>query len=165
MLSNIKKSDNKGFTIIEVMIVLAIAGLIILIVFLAVPALQRNARNTARRTDAGRIASSVNNFVTNNNGKLPTVTVGGGSTTDAASILTDAGTLGQYTLSAGTAVAPNTFTITTGTQAALTTADAVQLVEGATCSGAGTTTGSAKQMALEYTLEGGGGTIGACENI
>jgi prepilin-type N-terminal cleavage/methylation domain-containing protein len=31
----------KGFTIIEVMIVLAIAGLIMLVVFLAVPALQR----------------------------------------------------------------------------------------------------------------------------
>jgi prepilin-type N-terminal cleavage/methylation domain-containing protein len=35
-----------GFTIIEVMIVLAIAGLILLIVFLAVPALEREARNT-----------------------------------------------------------------------------------------------------------------------
>ncbi|MDQ3065292.1 MAG: prepilin-type N-terminal cleavage/methylation domain-containing protein, partial [bacterium] len=41
MLSRIK-NNNKGFTIIEVLIVLAIAGLIMLIVFLAVPALQRN---------------------------------------------------------------------------------------------------------------------------
>ncbi|HPW47952.1 MAG TPA: prepilin-type N-terminal cleavage/methylation domain-containing protein, partial [Candidatus Saccharibacteria bacterium] len=36
------KKDQKGFTIIEVLIVLAIAALILLIVFLAVPALQRN---------------------------------------------------------------------------------------------------------------------------
>ena len=50
MLQNLKKR-NQGFTIIEVMIVLAIAGLIMLIVFLAVPALQRNQRNTARKQD------------------------------------------------------------------------------------------------------------------
>jgi prepilin-type N-terminal cleavage/methylation domain-containing protein len=41
-----KKAD--GFTIIEVMIVLAIAGLIMLVVFLAVPSLQRNSRNEPR---------------------------------------------------------------------------------------------------------------------
>lgn len=35
------KNSPRGFTIVEVMIVLAIAGLIMLIVFLAIPALQR----------------------------------------------------------------------------------------------------------------------------
>jgi prepilin-type N-terminal cleavage/methylation domain-containing protein len=38
--------NEQGFTIIEVMIVLVIAAVIMLIVFLAVPALQRNSRNT-----------------------------------------------------------------------------------------------------------------------
>ncbi|CAM6000314.1 unnamed protein product [Sphagnum balticum] len=60
------------------MIVLAIAGLILLIVFLAVPALQRTARNTSRKNDAANIASSISTFESNNNGNLP---VGfGGST-------------------------------------------------------------------------------------
>ena len=45
MLNRTKK-HRSGFTIIEIMIVLAIAGLIMLIVFLAVPALQRASRNT-----------------------------------------------------------------------------------------------------------------------
>lgn len=67
MLGKLKK-DNKGFTIIEVLIVLAIAGLIILIVFLAVPALQRNSRNTQRTTDVSRLASAVNECLNNNNG-------------------------------------------------------------------------------------------------
>jgi prepilin-type N-terminal cleavage/methylation domain-containing protein len=49
----------KGFTIIELMIVLAIAGLIILIVLLAVPALQRNSRNTARKTDATYMVDAI----------------------------------------------------------------------------------------------------------
>lgn len=70
MLNKIKK-DNKGFTIIEVLIVLAIAGLILLVVFLAVPALQRNSRNTQLRNAAATIAGGVNEYIANNNGALP----------------------------------------------------------------------------------------------
>ncbi|MBA2278916.1 prepilin-type N-terminal cleavage/methylation domain-containing protein [Candidatus Saccharibacteria bacterium] len=61
--------DNRGFTIIEVLIVLAIAGLIMLIVFLAVPALQRNQRNNARTGDAARIAAAVSECLANRNGR------------------------------------------------------------------------------------------------
>ncbi|MEX2014369.1 MAG: type II secretion system protein [Candidatus Saccharimonadales bacterium] len=66
-----KKLQNRseGFTIIEVLIVLAIAGLIMLIVFLAVPALQRNSRNTQRNSDASLIASAVNECLNNRNGQ------------------------------------------------------------------------------------------------
>ncbi len=61
-------SHKAGFTIIEVMIVLAIAALIILIVLLAVPALQRQARNTQRDRSAQLIAAAVQECVTNNDG-------------------------------------------------------------------------------------------------
>lgn len=82
MLNKLKKSNSerlttsssksqKGFTIIEVMIVLAIAGLILLIVFLAVPALQRNARNTQRKNDAAGILGAVSSYIANNNGNPP----------------------------------------------------------------------------------------------
>lgn len=56
----------RGFTIIEVLIVLAIAGLILLVVFLAVPALQRNARNTQRKHDAALISAAINGYKTDN---------------------------------------------------------------------------------------------------
>src|SRR5438270_11644926 len=72
MLNKLKKS-NEGFTIIEVMIVLDIAGLILLIVFLAVPALQRSSRNTQRKNDAAGIAGAISNYVSNNSGTLPTL--------------------------------------------------------------------------------------------
>lgn len=62
--------DNKGFTIIEVLIVLAIAGLILLIVFLAVPALQRNQRNSARNSEAARISAMVTECLANRNGVI-----------------------------------------------------------------------------------------------
>lgn len=51
-----KQSNQVGFTVIELLIVLAIAGLIMTIVFLAVPALQRNSRNSSRKKDASYIA-------------------------------------------------------------------------------------------------------------
>lgn len=71
MLKNIRKRT-EGFTIIEVLIVLAIAGLILLIVFLAVPALQRNSRNTQKKNDVSKALGAVNEWVSNNSGKVPT---------------------------------------------------------------------------------------------
>ena len=72
MKQNIKKQlkDAKGFTIIEVALVLAIAGLIFLVVFLALPALQKSQRDTARRQDAGRIVSGLQNCMSDNQGSL-----------------------------------------------------------------------------------------------
>jgi prepilin-type N-terminal cleavage/methylation domain-containing protein len=108
-----KKSDinAKGFTIIEVLIVLAIAGLILLIVLLAIPALQRSQRNNARKSDAGHTVSAVNSFVADDNGVLPGNKGGApngatpyqtwqpnaaGIPNDCTTVLNDAGTLGQY---------------------------------------------------------------------
>ena len=65
------KNNKKGFTIIEVVLVLAIAGLIFLMVFIALPALQRSQRNTRRRQDMARILSALNDYQSNNNGKMP----------------------------------------------------------------------------------------------
>lgn len=71
MLKKYKDKREEGFTIVEVLIVLAIAGLIILIVFLAVPALQRNSRNTQRRNDVQAALGSFQEYMNNNNGQLP----------------------------------------------------------------------------------------------
>jgi prepilin-type N-terminal cleavage/methylation domain-containing protein len=65
MVMKHSSKNTDGFTIIEVIIVLAIAGLIILIVLLAVPALQRNARNTSRKSDATIVAEAVYEYNTN----------------------------------------------------------------------------------------------------
>ena len=62
------KRPQKGFTIIEVLIVLAIAGVIILGVLIAVPTLQRNNRNSARTSEASRIAALVRTCLSNRNG-------------------------------------------------------------------------------------------------
>lgn len=59
--------NHKGFTIVEVMIVLAIAGLIILAVLLAVSALQRNARNNHYKNQATRILAATEEFYNTHN--------------------------------------------------------------------------------------------------
>ncbi|HUC96530.1 MAG TPA: type II secretion system protein [Candidatus Saccharimonadales bacterium] len=61
----------KGFTIIEVVLVLAIAALIFLMVFIALPALEISQRDTARKSDVGVASSGVESFVSNNQGKFP----------------------------------------------------------------------------------------------
>lgn len=67
-----QKNKEKGFTIIEVVLVLAIAGLIFLMVFIALPALQRSQRDTQRRDDVGKFVSQLSSYATNNRGSLPT---------------------------------------------------------------------------------------------
>lgn len=66
------KFNQKGFTIIEVALVLAIAALIFLVVFLAVPALQRNQRDDARKRDVSNVVAAVTTLQANT-GKQPTV--------------------------------------------------------------------------------------------
>lgn len=69
-----QKQRDEGFTIIEVVLVLAIAALIMLMVFIALPALQRNQRDTTRKNDISRLQSTVNNYKSSNRGKLPPMT-------------------------------------------------------------------------------------------
>lgn len=67
-----RTNNKKGFTIIEVVLVLAIAGLIFLVVFLALPALQRGQRDSQRKSDLTRMMSQAVTFQSNRQGTLPT---------------------------------------------------------------------------------------------
>ncbi|MBO7717938.1 type II secretion system protein [Candidatus Saccharibacteria bacterium] len=69
-----EKMSRRGFTIIEVSLVLAIAGLIFLMIFIALPALQRSRRDAERREDMMFLISELKKFQTNNRGALPSST-------------------------------------------------------------------------------------------
>lgn len=92
----------KGFTIIEVVLVLAIAGLIFLMVFVALPALQRGQRDSARKNDVGIVLTAVNSFTGNNKGAMPT-------SAQLQSYITDVST--NTTLNGITVIAQGTLTI------------------------------------------------------
>jgi type IV pilus assembly protein PilA len=157
------KNKNEGFTIIEVMIVLAIAGLILLIVFLAVPALERTSRNTQRKNDAAAIASALSNYASDNAGGIP----------DTASYLAglDTFSCGDATLAtpAGCVYnSPNTETakvgyyvvapsfVSTATQPAPDTSHVIVDL-GYSCNSAGTGIGTAtpRDAAIFYAVESG----------
>jgi prepilin-type N-terminal cleavage/methylation domain-containing protein len=62
------KQYKQGFTIIEVVLVLAIAGLIFLMVFIALPALQRNQRDAQRKNDMAAFLDAYERCRSNNQG-------------------------------------------------------------------------------------------------
>jgi len=66
-VSNLLKKD-KGFTLIEIVLVLAIAGLLLVIVFLAVSGAQKSRRDQQRKQDNARLLSQIETYAGNNNG-------------------------------------------------------------------------------------------------
>ena len=61
----------KGFTLIEVVLVMAIGALIILVVLQAVTAARRSQRDNARKSHAGQISAALEQYASNNNGSYP----------------------------------------------------------------------------------------------
>lgn len=71
-MKKITVKNKNGFTIIEIVLVLAIAGLIFLMVFLALPALQRSQRNQRYKNNLSLVISALQNYRSNNGGrKIP----------------------------------------------------------------------------------------------
>ena len=67
-------SQQPAFTLIEVVLVLAIAGLIFLMGFITLPALQRSQRNAQHKNNVVMGASMVRSYQANNRGRLPSFT-------------------------------------------------------------------------------------------
>lgn len=158
MLHNQKKRQS-GFTIIEVLIVLAIAGLIMLVVFLAVPALQRNSRNTQRKADVSAIVGALQEYVDNNAGKLPA-----DNPTFQSSALTNA-KLGFYNNAGDVVFNVNSSAVTT-IPASDSSNSKVYLETYAKCNGnAFAANPSSRNVAAVYYVEGSGGNLVQCQDM
>ncbi len=152
LVTNKKYANLKGFTIIEVVLVLAIAGLIFLMVFIALPALQRSQRDTQRKNDAGRLLSQVNSYQSNTRGKVP-----------AAANASQTSFIDKYLKADG-----DTFDDPSGDEYAMqwahgaittTTPGEMYYNTGAVCDpsdAAKTTSAAARKVAVRVPLEGGG---------
>jgi prepilin-type N-terminal cleavage/methylation domain-containing protein len=142
-----QKNKEKGFTIIEVVLVLAIAGLIFLMVFIALPALQRNQRDTQRKNDLSRVQTAIQNYQSNNRNKIPVFNTGfisGYLTTGGDSFADPNGN--AYSFKEGTP--PSEFN---------SEASEIFYTTGAVCDGEDIDEGKGLQkVAVRYKLEGGG---------
>lgn len=144
---NSQTKSKSGFTIIEVVLVLAIAGLIFLIVFLAVPALQRSQRDTARKNDLGRLVAAIQSYQSNNRGELPSDLGGAG-----ASAILSSNYLGTFSDPSGSNYS---FAVSTDPTAdpATPTSSKINYVKAKDCSG---NSKGARTVAVIIGLEGGG---------
>jgi prepilin-type N-terminal cleavage/methylation domain-containing protein len=157
---NNKKKQN-GFTIIEVVLVLAIAGLIFMMVFIALPALQRSQRDMQRKNDLSRFEVALASYETNNSGALP-------SGMDSSASTSWSSFLSRYVIVGG-----DKFTDPSGTDymlkdtggvnstANIPNFDAsspyVYITTGATCNGEDLTMGQgSRKVAFQMKLEGNG---------
>ncbi|MBR3368426.1 type II secretion system protein [Candidatus Saccharibacteria bacterium] len=168
-----KNINKKGFTIIEVVLVLAIAGLIFLMVFVALPRLQMSQRDTQRRDDVAAVATAITQYQSNNSGAMPAdaspdttlvnsyLAIGGATfnqpnsetpyTLNIITATTDGGTTTPATLAEA---------LTTGEGEAQAQAQAgttIVVVKGVTCGVEGELVpGQARNYAVGIQLEGSG---------
>lgn len=149
------QSKQQGFTIIEVMIVLVIAAVILLIVFLAVPALQRNSRNTVRKGEAARLVAAYQEFTINNGGVSPANTT---DDQEALMALANTSTIDRVHIHLS-----NTAVSTTGLTNTLYFRVGAGY-SGGKCDGnnAGGSNPAAKQIAAVYYIETASGRISQC---
>lgn len=167
------RKNKEGFTIIEVVLVLAIAALIFLMVFIALPALQRNQRDTARKTILGKVTSAVTSYQSNNRGNNPISGttpqytkfagyVDGTATTDGVRTQN-----GEYivTISAFTGTPPTISAKAFDDDATLSGAQEVRVITGAKCDndGAAAVEGNTREAAALIGMENGGASL--CQNV
>lgn len=161
------KQTNKGFTIIEVVLVLAIAGLIFLMVFIALPALQSGQRDTARKQDVGNVGTAINNYSSANRGKIPTTAQLSGNATGApgAGFLQSVSDNVTRVVITGTQIAPATAGGKTATDGVVNVYIGTRCgdVNGADKKIVNVTAGSARQYTIVTLLETGGGQA-YCQN-
>jgi prepilin-type N-terminal cleavage/methylation domain-containing protein len=144
MLERLKRrKDESGFTIIEVLIVLAIAGLIMVVVFLAVPNVQSSQRNNARKSDANNLLQNLSEYIGNANGSLPTTACTGLAACTWVSYkpahLTN---VNYYT------------TYATGSAAGAPSNSTAYLIGGTICNGTGIAAGTTRDYVVYYGIEG-----------
>jgi prepilin-type N-terminal cleavage/methylation domain-containing protein len=151
----------KGFTIIEVVLVLAIAALIFLMVFIALPALQRNQRDASRKEIVGKVASAVTTYQSNKRGAQPTK---GSDIKGYVDGVAQTGVKGEtvttFTSTANDTYVDNNYVVTvTSTLSTTGSADrnVIQVITKAKCNttGDGAIAGSTRNAAILVKLENG----------
>ncbi len=96
-LQNIKdlRKKEKGFTIVELLIVIVIIGILAALVIVAYTGIQSRARDTKGQTDAQAVLKKAEAYAADNNGIYPANEAGFGATgvgalgADLAAVLTD----------------------------------------------------------------------------
>lgn len=165
----------KGFTIIEVVLVLAIAALIFLMVFIALPALQRNTRDQDRKETVGKVASAITTYQSNKRGQQPTNGAALNGYVDGESKTGVAFEGSAIAGSSGTSdsIVGNNYVVVVGSATSVTGngqvgRNVIQVITGVKCNSASDgrgDTASARSAAVMIKLENGGGDQIFCQDV
>lgn len=152
---------SRGFSIIEVVLVLAIAGLIFLAVFIALPALQANQRDSDRKRDVSTIVTGINDYRAGNKQKFPTTQQLTGNT---AGDPTNESSWVKNISSNTTAVVVNTTAGAGQLNEATLTDGKIVVTQRSTCGSVSKTAvtltaGTTQQFTVVTRLEAGGGSF------
>lgn len=156
------QNKEKGFTIIEVVLVLAIAGLIFLMVFIALPALQRGQRDSARKSEASAVVSAVGTYQGNNRGTNPTTAAQIGAIVNGGTGTLDSGAQIQIRATAyGTDVTTSASTSAAVAADNVAAPDEVLVYIGYKCGTTNTSLvrGTARQVAVAVIQEAANGSV------
>ena len=157
-----KTNTQKGFTIIEVVITIAIGAAVMALVLNAVAGARRSQRNNARAADVNQVAAGVNQYIATRN-ELP-------DTWGKISAIVDPDKFGHYEVSSinpvstvaskkgpinGTAGNFIVWATATANDATALTADEIVVIRQAGCSSSTAyADGGIREMAIVYELEG-----------
>ncbi len=80
-----RKLNQKGFTLIEILVVIAILGILAVVTLVALNPVKRfqDARNSRRREDVNAVLQAVSVYTIDNNGAFPTI---GGAALDSLTV-------------------------------------------------------------------------------
>ena len=167
------RKQQKGFSIIEVVLVLAIAGLIFLMVFIALPALQRGQRDSARQSEVGAVVGALGTYASMNNGRTPSssaqlaVIINGKNVNETDANVLDSGSEVQLVTTSGTPV-DLTANASAGIQIDKTIAfDEIAVFIGYKCGDTnGQLVSGTRRQAAVVTIQESGGASGTiyCQN-
>lgn len=152
-----QQNRTTGFTVVELLLVLAIAGVILLLVMMAFPALTRNDRNSRRRQDVAAILEAVSHWELTNSGNFPVT---------GTDNFTQQTKLNFYTVGSVSSVAR---TPGAGAISANTTPDTVRVYNRAVCdatSGGGSGVGAGyNDVVALYAVETSSGVSSKCQQL
>lgn len=121
-MSSLKKVTQKGFTIVELLIVIVVIGILAALVITTYNGIQQKGRNTERTTDLKAVQGQLEAYYAQNGAYPATSQLGATSATNVSFIGTDMkgldkealrdpkGTAADYSLNTGTTVGGNKYT-------------------------------------------------------
>ncbi|HSX42690.1 MAG TPA: type II secretion system protein, partial [Candidatus Saccharimonadales bacterium] len=156
------KNKSKGFTIVELLIVIVVIGILATLVIVTFTGIQQKARDSKRKTDISAIQAALESYYSSNN-TYPTVADLNDSSWRATNLKGfDANALGDPKGNSNTVVGGQT---PSGTQYAyVVTGDLGTLASPTTCSDAANSTTPCTNFGIYAKLESDGSTISKVSN-